>query len=64
MTAMGGSKTWAGSGRAALGRAEAAMSSSSPQGPAATKAGGTKLAGFGAGQVGQDPGLVADERRR
>ena len=46
MTAIGGSKTWAGSGRAALGRAEAAMSSRSPQGPAATNAGGTKLAGF------------------
>ena len=37
------------------------MSSRSPQGPAATKAGGTKRGGLGRRQVGQDPGLVADE---
>ena len=45
ITAIGGSKTWAASGRSALGRAEAAISSSSPQGPAATSAGGVNVAG-------------------
>ena len=61
MTAMGGSKTWAWSGRPALGRAEAAISSSSPQGPAATERRRGERRRAGGGQVGQDPGLVADE---
>ena len=61
ITAIGGSKTWAASGRSALGRAEAQISSSSRHGPAATQRRRREGRRAGGAEVGQHPGLVADE---